>query len=50
MSVLAAIAVFPVLALLLFGLAKAENILSRPAPVGQRRPADPPEVSETPSE
>jgi hypothetical protein len=51
MSVLAAIAVFPVLTLLLFGLAKAESVLFQAAsPASQRRPAEPGELGEIPSE
>jgi hypothetical protein len=51
MSALAAIAVFPVLTLLLFGLTKAENVLSKAASLtSHRRPADPPVPGEAPSE
>jgi hypothetical protein len=49
MSALAAIAVFPVLTLLLIGLAKAENVLSAgTVRANQRRPADPPSYDEIP--
>jgi hypothetical protein len=51
MSALAAIAVFPVLTLLLMGLAKAENVLSAGAALtNHRRPADPPAYDEIPPE
>jgi hypothetical protein len=48
MSVVAAIAVFPILTLLLMGLAKAENVLSAGAALTpHRRPADPPAFDDT---
>ncbi len=51
MSALAAIAVFPILTLLLFGLAKAENTLSAGASLtGRRRPAEPQPLGEIPVE
>lgn len=49
MSALAAIAVFPILTLLLIGLVKAEKIISRTAPlIADRVPADPPISGEKP--
>jgi hypothetical protein len=49
LSAIAAIAVFPVLTLLLFGLTKVENGLTETAQrLTHRSPADPPPVSETP--
>jgi hypothetical protein len=51
MSALAAIAVFPVLTLLLIGLAKAEDVLSAGAKLTpHRKPADPPAIGEIPAE
>ncbi len=51
MSALAAIAVFPILALLLVFLSKAENVISDTAPpTVDRIPADPPVVGEIPVE
>lgn len=47
MSVLAAIAGFPVLTLVLIGLSKAEDVLYAAAPaVAEQLPADPPSRSE----
>jgi hypothetical protein len=49
MSALAAIAVFPILTLLLIGLSKAENVITGSAPLTPDRiPVDPPVVSEKP--
>jgi hypothetical protein len=51
MSALAAIAVFPILALVLFGLLKVENMISQSAPLSSDLiPVDPPAVSEIPAE
>ena len=47
MSALAAIAVFPILTLLLVALSRAENVISGKAPVAvERAPADPPAFGE----
>jgi hypothetical protein len=49
MSALAAIAVFPILTLLLIGLSKAENVISSATPMTtDRLPADPPVLGEIP--
>jgi len=49
MSAFAAIAVFPILTLLLIGLSKAENVIYRPASsAAERIPADPPAIGESP--
>jgi len=46
LSALAAIAVFPVLTLLLIGLVRAENVASGTSTLtGRRRPAEPPSVA-----
>jgi hypothetical protein len=51
MSAVAAIAVFPILTLLLIGLSKAENVITRSTPVvADRVPADPPSIGEISSE
>lgn len=48
MSALAAIAVFPILTLLLIGLSKAEKVISGVVPlITQRIPVDPPVSGET---
>jgi len=48
MSALAAIAVFPILTLLLIGLSKAEKVISGAVPlITSRIPVDPPTSSET---
>ena len=49
MSALAAIAVFPILTLLLIGLSKAEKVISGAAPlIVEATAADPPLPSESP--
>jgi hypothetical protein len=51
MSAVAAIAVFPILTLLLIGLSKAENVITGSAPrTPERLPLDPPAVGEIPSD